>query len=270
MKNKKIIDSWNKIGPNRVADERMLGAVLAHNRAGRAQKGGIAVVNRFQSWKWLAPIAACLVLALAIALPFLNRNGGDFELKLSRGVKVNYIDCLPAGARLANMADLMWLTEDELFAPHILGHEVVAFAGTVKKIRNISFEFGGHTDYRAIATIEVGEVLRGTLEAGDRVTLLLPAPIGTNIWVEDTGVSSRITEGTRGIFMPIKYDETSIYEEGGQRLALLDLADYGLPDGERWLFIETEDGLVYFQDAYPSLAGVKDLQEVKEIILSQR
>ena len=104
--------------------------------------------------------------------------------------------------------------------------------------------------------------------SGNRVTLLLPAPVGTNIWVEDTGVSSRISKGARGIFLPIKYDETSVYEEGDQRLAFLDLADYGLSDGERWLFLETAKGLVYFEDAYPSFAGAKDLQDIKKIILA--
>lgn len=269
MKNEQIIDSWNKVRPDRAAEERMLRAILSCNRTGQIRRGGIATVKRTPNWKWPATIAAGLVLGLAIASPFINWGGNGLELKLSKGVKVNYVDHLPAGARLASMADLMWLTEDELFEPQILGYEAAAFEGVVRRIRNISFELGGHTDYRAIAAIEVGEVLRGPLQTGDTVTLLLPAPVGTNIWVEDTGVSSQLTEGAKGIFMPIRYDETSVYEEAGQRLALLDLADYGLPDGERWLFIEKDDGLIYFQDAYPSFAGAKDLQEVKEIILSR-
>ena len=184
-----------------------------------------------------------------MAIPFLNRGGGDFDLKLSNGVKVNYVNNPPA---IANKADLVWLTEDELFAANILGYEIVAFEGTVKEVRNIVCDYNGRKDYRAIATIDVSEVLRGRLEAGNTVTVLLPAPVGANLQVEDTGVSSQISAGTTGIFLPIKYDETSIREENGRTLALLDLADYGLPDGERWMFIETADGLVYCRDAYPS------------------
>ena len=225
-------------------------------------------MDRSLNWRWLAPIAACLVLALAIAGPLLNRGGGDLELKRSSGVKVSYVDNLPAKTSLASLADLMWLTEDELFATHVLGYEIAVFEGTVKEVRNIACDFGSRTDYRAIAAIEVGEVLRGSIGVGDTVNLLLPAPVGTDIWVEDTGVSTRISKGTRGIFLPIKYDETSIYEEGGQKLALLDLAGYGLPDGERWLFLETAEGLVYLEDAYPSFAGAKDLQDIKKIILA--
>jgi hypothetical protein len=111
--------------------------------------------------------------------------------------------------------------------------------------------------------------LRGRLEAGNTVTVLLPAPVGTNLQVEDTGVSSQISAGTTGIFLPVKYDETSIREENGRTLALLDLAGYGLPDGERWMFIETADGLVYCRDAYPSFAEAKDVKDVKETILSK-
>lgn len=87
--------------------------------------------------------------------------------------------------------------------------------------------------------------------------------------VEDTSMPSLITAGTTGIFLPIKYDETSTREENGMTLALLDLADYGLLDGERWMFIETADGLVYNKSAYPSFAKAKDLKDVKEIILSK-
>ena len=77
----------------------------------------------------MAPIAVCLVLVIAMAIPFLNRGGGNFDLKLSNGVKVNYVNNPPA---IANKADLVWLTEDELFAANIWGYEVVAFEGTVK------------------------------------------------------------------------------------------------------------------------------------------
>ncbi len=225
-------------------------------------------MSKAPKWKWLAPIVVCLllVLAIAIAIPFLNNGSGDFDLKLSSGVKVNYVDNPPT---IASKSQLMWLSEDELFALNFNSYEIVAFEGTVKEVRNIVCDYNGSKDYRAIATIEVGEMLRGDFEEGVTVTVLLPGPAGTDLKVEDTSISSQITAGTTGIFLPIKYDETSIREENGKTLALLELAEYGFPDGERWMFIETAKGLVYNKGAYPSFAKAEDLKDVKEIVLSK-
>ncbi len=217
-------------------------------------------------WKWLAPIATCFVLAIVIAILFLNNDSGDFDLRLSSGVKINYLDTPPT---IANKSQLMWLTEDELFALNFNSYEIIAFEGTVKEVRNIVCDYDGSKDYRAIAAIEVNEVLRGKLEEGDTVTVLLPAPVGTDLKAEDTSISSQITAGITGIFMPIKHDETSIREENGKTLALLDLAQYGFPDGERWMFIETANGLLYNKGAYPSFAKAEALKDVKEIVLSK-
>ncbi|MDD4494694.1 MAG: hypothetical protein PHV32_10190, partial [Eubacteriales bacterium] len=214
----------------------------------------------------LAPIAACLLLAAAIAIPLLNIGDSDFDLKLSDGVKVSYTDKIPANTQ---EADLMQLTEDELFSATFNQYEIVAFEGIVKEARNIVCDYNGNKDYRAIVSIKVSDVLRGNLDAGTTVDVLLPAPVGSGIQVEDTSIASQITVGTTGIFMPIKYNETSIREENGKTLALLDLADYGLPDGERWIFLETANGLVYSTYAYPSLTAAKTLEEAKTIILTK-
>lgn len=266
IKEKRIIDSWNKIKPDSVADERMLDAILARNHAVKTKNERVYTMKRAFYRKRLVPIAAILVLAIAVAIPFLNNGKSDFDLKLSNGVKVKYVDDPPA---ISNMAELLWLTEDELFAPKFDRYEIVAFEGTVTEVRNIVCDYNGFKDYRAIATIYISEVLRGNLETGTTVTVLLPAPAGSDLQVEDTSVSSLIDAGTTGIFLPIKYDETSVREENGKMLAFLDLADYGLLDGERWVFVMTADGPVYNKGAYPSFANVKDLKEVKEIILSK-
>lgn len=266
MKNKRIIDSWNKIRPDSSTNERMLDAILARSSSGKTGKEKVFTMIRSINWKRLAPMAACLVLAIAIAIPFLNNGSGDFDLRLSNGVKIKYIDNPPT---IQNEYSLVWLSEDELFAPNFNSYEIIAFEGTVKEVRNIVCDYNGRKDYRAIATIEVSEVLRGSLEAGKNVTVLLPTPVGTDFKAEDSSVSSQIAAGTTGIFMPIKYDETSIREENGETLALLDLAEYGFPDGERWMFIETANGLVYNKDAYSSFTKVKNLKDVKEIILSK-
>lgn len=107
----------------------------------------------------LTPIVACLVLAIAVSIPFLNQGGGDFNLKLSNGVKVNYVNNPPA---IASKSDFAQLSEDELFAANFYRYEIVAFKGIVKEVRNIVCDYNGSKNYRAIATIEASEILRGT------------------------------------------------------------------------------------------------------------
>ncbi len=266
MKNKRIVESWNNIEPNADAEARMLASILARNHSGEAKEGKEIMMDKVFDWKPLMTIAACLVLAIAVTIPFLNKGSGDFDLKLSNGVKVNYVDNPPT---IQQNYDLVGLSEDELFDSKFNNYEIIAFEGTVKEIRNIVCNYNGRKDYRSIATIEVSDVLRGSLEVGKTVTVLLPTPVGRDIIVEDTNVSSQLTVGTTGIFMPIKYDETSIREENGKTLALIELAEYGLPDGMRWMFIETAEGLVYDENAYPSFVKAKDLKDVKEIVVSK-
>lgn len=266
MKHRQIIDAWNGIEPDSDADRRMLAAILSENRTANNRKKRADAMDKHFNWKVLASVAACLVLALIIAVPLFSSGGDSFDLKRSRGVKVAYAHNL--WSPVVPKGDLAVLTEEELFGETFWDHELVAFEGTIVEARNIVCDYSGAKDYRAIATIEVHEVLRGNLAEGTTVTVLLPGPVDVKgLWIEDTGLSSQMRAGTRGIFMPIRYDERSIREENGAKLALLDLAAYGLLDGERWAFLETAEGLSYFTWGYPSLAGAKNLEEVKEIIL---
>ena len=67
--------------------------------------------------------------------------------------------------------------------------------------------------------------------------------------------------------MPVLYDdEKSIWEQNGARLDKRDIADYGFADGERFAFLETEDGLVFFRDAYGSIDDATTLDEVEDYI----
>ena len=61
MRNRRIVDAWDKIKPDSAADARMLDAILAHDKS-KTRKG--YPMKNF-NWKRLAPIAACLVLAIA-------------------------------------------------------------------------------------------------------------------------------------------------------------------------------------------------------------
>ena len=136
----------------------------------------------------------------------------------------------------------------------------------MEQVDNIVLDFNGSENYRALARIRVEAVYRGPCQAGDTVTVLLPCPILDGFWVEDTEVVSAMSPGVRGIFMPMVYDETSVQEENGATLALLDVAQYGFADGSRYAFLETEDGLIFAQWAYPSLAGAESLDQVEAFV----
>ena len=59
-------------------------------------------------------------------------------------------------------------------------------------------------------------------------------------------------------------EEDSSWEQNGATLFLKDVADFGLADGQRFAFLETEQGLVFDRSAYASLAGTDSLEEVEE------
>ena len=244
---------------------RIIGGIddkLIERAAPKNKKAG----RKIAPWlKWALPVAACLILAITIAIPLLN-NGGDFNLVLSNGVKVSHADNLPD---IRTEAELAYLTEEELFADWI-GMERVVFEGTVKQVDNIVLKFGierHHTSYRAIAHIEVGEVFHGNIERGTIVTVLLPAPVGTGeIRVTDTSVSSQMTVGTTGIFLPVRYNESAIWEENKNTLYLQELAEFGLLDGERHAFLEKPDGLAFARFAYESVANATTMNEIRQYV----
>lgn len=233
----------------------------------REEKEYIEIISKKPRFYFkFAAILASLALIVTISIPFLNSNNGDFPLELSKGVKVRHVENPPA---VGSSGDIEWLTETELFGEKYADLKIVAFEGIVDDIINIECDYDGSKDYRAIAYINVTDVLRGDIARGSTVKILLPGPIDTNILVSETSVSSQMMVGGKGIFMPITYNENSIREENGKELVLLELAEYGLADGERWVFLESSKGLMFNKEAYPSLAHAVDLEEIKEIVRSK-
>ena len=145
--------------------------------------------------------------------------------------------------------------------------DTAIFKGTVTEIENIELSFNGEKAYRAIARIRVEAVYRGSCQEGEEVSILLPCAIDTDTKVTDTEVVSAMRVGMHGIFMPMIYEETSYWEQNGARLALKDLAPYGLPDGERYAFLEIGDGLVFARWAYESISDAATLEDIETYIL---
>ena len=65
MKNRRIIDAWNRIEPDSAASARVLEAILAQTKN---EKKEVLPLNKAFFWKRLAPVAACLALAVAAAV----------------------------------------------------------------------------------------------------------------------------------------------------------------------------------------------------------
>ena len=98
------------------------------------------------------------------------------------------------------------------------------------------------------------KVYRGNIRPGDALFVLLPCPMDKDYQWEDTDIISQLQVGSTGIFTPVEYDEGSIWEQNGATLALKDVAEYGFPDGRRYVFFETERGLVFAREAYESIS----------------
>lgn len=213
-----------------------------------------------RGWARWAASAACLALVILAAVTIVDQQWNRIELSDgSFHVTARYTNRIPS-SRTSNL--LVARTEEELFTVH----DTAIFRGTVLEVRNIELNFNGSKDYRAIAKIEVEKVYRGPCGAGDVVSVLLPCPIGTGIWVEDTETVSHMRAGTTGIFMPMIYDEHSVSERNGARLILADVAGYGFADGSRYAFLEVEAGLLFARHAYPSISGARTLDEVEEYV----
>ena len=67
--------------------------------------------------------------------------------------------------------------------------------------------------------------------------------------------------------MPMKYDDDSKYETNGFVLMLRDVADYGIGDGTRWVFLSTDSGVRYAEWAYPGAKGAKTLDDIETYVI---
>ena len=210
---------------------------------------------------WIAAVV-CLALIVAAAVSVIDWAQNQIKLSdRSSNVTVRYIS---TPSFMQSSSQLVELTEEELFT----SCDTVIFRGRILNISNIEISFNGDKDYGAIAEIEVETVYRGSCNAGDIVSVLLPSPVMNGFWAEDTDTVSSMQAGMTGIFMPIVYDDTSVREQNGARLALKDIADYGFADGVRYAFLETQNGLVFSRSSYESISDATTLDEIENYILN--
>lgn len=219
-------------------------------------------VKKHKTLRIALSVAACFVLVAAVAVPTALSRQDTIELSgLSQNVKVKYAD--PSVVTKTSYSLIDFKSEDELFTYF----NTAVFKGTVREIRNIQIDFNGMKEYRAIAEIEVEAVYRGDCKTGETVGVLLPCTIEDGVWVEDTEVVSAMRKGTKGIFMPVIYDENSFWEQHGATLCQRDLAPYGFADGVRYAFLETDDGLLFDRYTYESIADAQTLDEIEAYVV---
>lgn len=206
--------------------------------------------------RWIALAASAAVIAL-LALPKLLPGPAIDLTGASENVRVSYVRFAP---KTTAKAELVWLSEQQLFSEF----NTVIFQGTVTDIRNVKISFNDDDVYRALATITADKIYRGAVQPGDLLTILLPCPIGGNrVWVEDTEVIAQLQVGMTGIFMPQVYAEDAFWQQNGATLRLKDVAAYGLPDGMRYAFLDTDKGLLFLRPAYESIASAASLEEIE-------
>ena len=245
MNPKKFSEAMSKI------DSKYIDEAIRYKKSGKK--------HNYIRW---AASAACLALIIAVTASIAARTQNQIKLSdNSSNVTVCYTS---SPIYMQSSSSLIFLTEEELFT-HF---NTAIFKGRIRNLNNIELNFNGDKNYRAIAEIEVETVYRGSCDIGDKVSVLLPCPIMEDYWVEDTDTVSVMQAGMTGIFMPIVYDDTSVREQNGARLALKDIADYGFADGVRYAFLETQNGLVFSRSSYESISDATTLDEIENYILN--
>lgn len=209
--------------------------------------------------KYCFPLIAACILFIFVLYPILTNN--SIPLKNSIGnVSVKYVNEFP---KFAINYDLVFLSEEAIFSKY----NTSIFKGELIDIKNIKINIENSSNYNSIAKIKLIESYRGNEKPGDIIEVLIPCPIDSKVWVEDTGVISKARIGTVGIFMPLKYDETSIWKENNTTLYLRDICQYGFLDGERFAFLETNNGISYGDFAYESIPKNPTLEDIKKYVI---
>lgn len=258
MKNKKIIESLEKIKPDEISRRRMLRTIQSMNKNEKVVK---MKKNTLQT---LIPVALVAALLMSNGIPKLT-NPGNSLLYSKGNVMVSYIVDAPEMA-VDPTAITAIFSEDEVF--HMFKTD--KFMGTIKTVKNVKIDFNGVPSYRAIATILVEKSYEGNAKVGEEVDLLLPGPIDAGqIIGADFNIQPAMNAGERGIFMLIRHDETSMWEENGTVLDLREIAEYGILDTQRFAFLETKDGLVFVRETFPQIKDAKTLEEVEAYILEK-
>lgn len=219
-------------------------------------------VKKPKRWRWIGGFVGAAVAVFAVTW-----DGFKELIPLSdssSNMSVAYIDEgeIDVGKSSANLIDM---SEDELFSKW----DPVVVRGVVKQIDHIELNFSGQVEYQSIVTIGVTDVYRGDIEPGSTIQVLTVAGVGSKVLQSDADVISELRLGMEGIFMPRRHDASHVWSQNGATLQVMDVSDYGFPDGERYMFLNTDEGLVFSRDAYPSLRDADTLDDVEAFMMER-
>lgn len=219
MKNKQIIESWNKIEPDSAADERILSAILTYNHSGKSEKKKVypKTLNR----KRLALIAACFVVAIALVGIF-GKSAGWFGGKvLSTNLDDGTLNFYKSNS-ISNAASLAWdidwgngihreLTADESKA--LFGKPGVSGYAIFRSTDNTLLHFEGKAGKTKIILAASGAPVTDTIvEGNEKTSEINGIPVTAGYFVTNAN-----SQGIKNIiyFASFKADETSVYVELG-------------------------------------------------------
>ena len=241
-------------------------------------------------WPRAAALAACLALIVAAAAALPQRSdstasidqgasaldGSDDSVSGDRpgnmihspdfagpttysvNVDIGQLDTLPPESPVAgdSSACLAWLDPEEIFAM-----DTLIFRGVVRDLQYYEVT-GGYRGYFTVAAVEVTDVLRGDLDAGDIYNIYLPILKG-QASNSTAGDLESLEVGSEAIFMPYAATADTGITSGDAYFCYADVAECWFDEGVRFLFLQTEEGLRYASDVYdlgvdPSEATLDD------------
>lgn len=219
MKNKRIIDSWNKIEPDSTADERMLDTILARNHSGKTENGKLFIVNKTFSWKRLASIAACFVLLIAVTA-VVGNNANWFRSSIytetlgENGVLSFYKSNVPGTASLDFGVDVTSrdLTADEnieIFGKVAVSSAYATFNAEDKSLLHIEAKT---TNAKIILAAPGLPTTDTVIDTNAEDSIICGVPVSAGYFVTDKN-----SEGIRNIiyFASFTLNDISVYVELG-------------------------------------------------------
>jgi len=219
MKNKRIIDSWNKIELDSTADERMLDAILARNYSGKTEKRKVFTMNRTFNLKRLAPIAACLVLLVAVTA-IVGNNSNWFRSSIysetlgENGTLSFYKSDVPEAASFDFGVDVTSrdLTADEnkkLFGNVGVTSAYATFSNDDKSLLHIEAKV---TNTKIILAAPGLPTTDTVIDVDTEVSTINGLPVSAGYFI-----TNKNSEGNRNIiyFASFTLDDISIYVELG-------------------------------------------------------
>ena len=199
-------------------------------------------VKRKNVWMRFGTSVACALLAVAIAVPFFGAKGERIPLpNTTDDIKVYEMKKLPSQAPSIAYSYAYNYTPEEMFA-----RKTDIYRGEIIDCDTLRIDFGSVTEYRSVVMIKVERVYRGEFSEGETIRLLLPLGFYFSenpVYSSVTKVIEKMGVGMKGIFMTVPYDESSHAIFDDEVLMLLDIADCGMGDGERWCFLDTGRGV---------------------------